>query len=202
MLTAQHWGPMPRLLISLPTATVTTLCLLFLMARLIYMDTPPLDPEPYPSFPPVVMEPAPPEPPAIKKPERVKQPEPIPERLITHWEPSMETEVSIPRIKLTPPTQTGIGAANSLPFARVMAPPVYPFRAANRGIEGFVDLRFDITATGATRNIQVTHAEPEGVFEQSALTAVARWRFQPKMVNGKPEPFIGLSKRVRFTLEK
>lgn len=65
-----------------------------------------------------------------------------------------------------------------------------------------VDVRFDITASGSTRNLQVISANPEGVFEQAALNAVERWRYQPNIVDGEPQPFEGLSKRVRFVVDK
>lgn len=201
MLIAQTWGTVPRFLFTLPIALFTTLCLLFFMAHLIHSDMPPLVDEPYPVIPPIVMEPVDPEPINTPKPTRAEQPEPEPARPEQKWEPPVNTGGGISREPYKLPKQKMIASTDSLPFARVMAPPVYPHHAASRGIEGFVDLRFDVTAAGATRNIQVVYAEPEGVFEQSAMSAVARWRFQPKMVDGKPEPFIGLSKRVRFALE-
>lgn len=192
----------PRILATLPLAALTTLGLLLAMATMIQTDEVILVDDPYPRLPPVVMEPPKPIENRIKKPERVEEVAPTPPAPERKWEARESTTFAIAPIATPPIEGTAFGLADSLPFARVMAPPAYPYRAAQAGIEGYVDLRFDITASGATENIQVVHAEPEGVFEQSALAAVARWRFQPSMVDGKAEAFKGLSKRVRFTLHK
>lgn len=202
MLIAQQWSPAPRLLLTVPLAALTTLSILLFMARLIHSDMPLLPDDPPPQIPPVVREP-PPEPVTVRrKPELIEENEPAPPPLLQKWDPPSTTGGGIPKEFYEPPQMEGLTTADSLPFARVMAPPTYPHRAAQRGIEGYVDLRFDVSASGTTQNIQVVYAEPEGVFEQSAVAAVARWRFQPQIVNGEPTPFFGLSKRVRFNMEK
>src|SRR5688572_14392647 len=55
--------------------------------------------------------------------------------------------------------------------------PQYPSSAASTGIEGFVELSFTVTALGRVENATVTAAEPQGVFEQAALSAISRWRY-------------------------
>ena len=55
--------------------------------------------------------------------------------------------------------------------------PKYPTSAASSGIEGFVEVSFTVTALGRVENAFVTGAEPPGVFEQTALAAITRWRY-------------------------
>jgi TonB family protein len=56
-------------------------------------------------------------------------------------------------------------------------PPEYPRTAAERGIEGWVDVEFTVSATGSTRDISVADASHERMFREEALAAVAQWRF-------------------------
>ena len=64
--------------------------------------------------------------------------------------------------------------------------PMYPTRAAQRGIEGWVHLEFTVTATGSVdpESIVVLEADPPGIFDSSALRATAELMFSPRMVNG------------------
>lgn len=55
--------------------------------------------------------------------------------------------------------------------------PQYPSAAASRGIEGFVEVSYTVTALGLVEDASVTAAEPPGVFEESALSAISRWRY-------------------------
>lgn len=55
--------------------------------------------------------------------------------------------------------------------------PQYPPSAAARGIEGFVEVSFEVTALGRVEDASVTAAEPPGVFERAALAAISRWRY-------------------------
>jgi protein TonB len=62
--------------------------------------------------------------------------------------------------------------------SRVLAvEPKYPPSAAASGAAGFVEVSFTVTALGLVENARVAAAEPPGVFEQSALAAISRWRY-------------------------
>jgi TonB family protein len=63
--------------------------------------------------------------------------------------------------------------------------PEYPLDARTRGIEGWVDVEFTITADGTTRDLVVRDSKPKRVFERSALEALRRWRFEPIIRNGE-----------------
>ena len=73
-----------------------------------------------------------------------------------------------------------------IPLSR--QPPEYPYKAARRGIEGWVRVAFDVTATGNVENVEVIESDPPGVFDIAASRAVLRWRFKPRIVNGEAVP--------------
>lgn len=64
--------------------------------------------------------------------------------------------------------------------------PVYPREAERLGINGWVDVEFTIAPDGTTRDVIVRNAEPARTFDQSAVDAVKRWRFEPVMRDGAP----------------
>ncbi len=65
-------------------------------------------------------------------------------------------------------------------------PAEYPKKAHRKCIEGNVVVKFLITTEGTTSNIEVVSSKPEGVFEDAAVEAVEKWRFEPRVLNGVP----------------
>jgi TonB family protein len=63
-------------------------------------------------------------------------------------------------------------------------PPLYPDSARNRNIGGWVDLTFLVGPDGAVSDVAVVAAQPPGTFEQAAIAAVRRWRYQPLVRDG------------------
>ncbi len=96
-----------------------------------------------------------------------------------------------------------LGAAPSdtdvIPLVRVGAQ--YPIAARERGIEGWVTLEFSITTTGAVSNAKVIDAKPGSVFNRAALRAISRWKYKPKIVEGKAVERHGLKVRLTFKLD-
>jgi TonB family protein len=76
--------------------------------------------------------------------------------------------------------------------------PQYPASAAARGTAGFVEVEFTVTALGLVENARVIAAEPQGVFEQAALAAIARWRYSP----GEGREAVAHSHRFDFKPEQ
>ena len=88
----------------------------------------------------------------------------------------------------------------------VAVAPEYPRRAAQRGLEGFVTVRFTVTTNGSTRDIEVVDAvDTEGretsIFNRSAIRAAERFKFRPRVVDGEPTEVAGVSYRFVFELE-
>lgn len=62
--------------------------------------------------------------------------------------------------------------------------PDYPSALRRKGVEGYVDVHYTITAKGTVENVTVVGSEPAEVFDKAALDAVTRWRYDPKMIDG------------------
>lgn len=87
-----------------------------------------------------------------------------------------------------------------LPIVKVA--PMYPESAASRGIEGYVLLEFTVTETGATANPVVIEAQPAGVFDDAAKKAVLKFKYKPRIENGRPISVSGVRHVITFKLDK
>ena len=72
-------------------------------------------------------------------------------------------------------------AAVPVPALVLMKPlrPEFPQDAVQKGVEGWVELSFIVTAAGKPINVRVTGAAPAGVFDKAAIAALQRARYQP-----------------------
>jgi len=87
-----------------------------------------------------------------------------------------------------------------VPLVRVE--PQYPMSAKQRGVEGWVELKFTITAAGTVANIVVTASNPGTVFNKSAVQAVSKWKYNPKIENGTAVSRPGVRQRIKFELPR
>lgn len=72
------------------------------------------------------------------------------------------------------------------PQATVRIPPDYPYGARERGVEGYVAVKFLVREDGSVGNVNVLKAKPEGLFEDAVRRALPKWRFQPGRIGGNP----------------
>lgn len=105
--------------------------------------------------------------------------------------------VAIPAGELVagPKVGAALSDMDAIPLVRIA--PEYPARAAARGIGGWVLLEFTVTAAGATREVRVVDSDPPRTFDRVAIRAVERFKYRPKVVDGKPVEQHG----VRVVLE-
>lgn len=80
--------------------------------------------------------------------------------------------------------------------------PEYPPGELHRGIEGWVQVRFSVTATGMVRDVTVVDSYPANVFDEATIEAVRRWRYSPKVVDGAAVERIGLQTVIVFELDE
>ena len=65
-------------------------------------------------------------------------------------------------------------------------PPVYPSRARNMGIEGWVVTRFVVTAEGGVENVEIVESSIEDYFDYAAIKSAKTRKFRPATSMGKP----------------
>jgi protein TonB len=87
---------------------------------------------------------------------------------------------------------------DAVPMVRV--PPQYPERAQQRGIEGRVLVEFTISKSGSVKNPKVIAYEPSRIFNKAALKAVAQWKYNPKIEDGKAVEQHGIRISIPFVL--
>lgn len=71
------------------------------------------------------------------------------------------------------------------PIPLVRVDPQYPPQAQSQRLEGWVHVRFTISTAGSVEDASVVESS-HAVFERSALLAVARWKYNPSLREGKP----------------
>ena len=81
--------------------------------------------------------------------------------------------------------------------------PQYPTRAAQRGIQGWCLVSFTVNGLGnvVEETIEVVDAEPANIFDRSSERAAARFKFQPRVVDGKGVEVAGVQYLFRYELE-
>lgn len=99
--------------------------------------------------------------------------------------PPMTPDMSLASNSMMGDLLVGIGKEDTEVMPLVRQPAIYPQRAKARKIEGFVTARLSISADGSVTDVEVVSSEPPGIFEREAVRAMYRYRFDPKVTNGK-----------------
>ena len=144
------------------------------------------------------------------KPEPPKTPPPPKMQIDTPPPDAPPTPFQMPKLNL-PTTITGgpflgsfvggdmSGYTELIPLVRIQ--PQYPRSALRDGIEGWVEFEITINPDGTVREARVLKAQPRGAFEAAASQAIYKWKFKPKIEDGKPVASKG-TQRVTFNIEK
>ena len=141
-----------------------------------------------------------------EKPEKPDEPEDVPDIP----EPDFDApDVSADAVNIAAPTidsgvEVSFGNFKSdgeyLPIVRVE--PIYPTRAASRGVEGYVIVEFTVTSNGSVVDPVVVESEPSSIFNSAAERAVLKWKYKPRVVDGTPVDVPGVRTMLTFQLEK
>ena len=88
-----------------------------------------------------------------------------------------------------------------LPIVTIAAE--YPERAAQRGIEGWCLVSFTVDGTGnvVADTIVVVDADPPNLFDRSSIRAARRFRFQPRVIDGRGVEVPGVTYLFTYELE-
>jgi protein TonB len=100
-----------------------------------------------------------------------------------------------------PSVSAGVASVDTDTIPLVRVDPTYPVRAKERGIEGWVVVEFTISPRGTVVDPEILDYEPSSIFNQSALRAIRRWKYNPKIVDGKPVPRPGVKVKLDFNLD-
>jgi protein TonB len=148
------------------------------------------------------------------KPEKPEEPEAPPPDLP---EPEFDTpEISPDALNMQIPVNNSIDiGAGALAFSEgeylpiVKVPPEYPSSALSRGIEGFCTVIYTVTETGATRDpVPITSecitkdGKPTTVFNRASVRAALKFKYKPKVVDGKAVEVSGVKNRFTYELAK
>jgi len=139
-----------------------------------------------------------------EKPEKPDEPEDVPDIP----QPDFDApDVTADAVNIAAPTidsnvEVQFGSFKSdgeyLPIVRVE--PIYPTRAASRGVEGYVIVEFTVTSTGSVIDPVIVEAEPSSIFNSAAQRAVLKWKYKPRVVDGTAIDVPGVRTRLTFEL--
>ena len=88
---------------------------------------------------------------------------------------------------------------DAVPLVRIN--PEYPMRARQRGIEGWVTIEFSISKAGTVIDPVVVAAKPRKIFNRSAIQAIRKWKYNPKIQDGVAVERPGQKVTLEFTME-
>lgn len=96
----------------------------------------------------------------------------------------------------------GLSASDGefLPIVKVA--PVYPRRALERGIEGYVVLEYTVTKQGTVKDPVVIEAKPAKIFNKAAIKSALRYKYKPRVENGEPVEVPRVQTKVTFKVAK
>lgn len=202
---------MGRLIASIFVGGVIAFALFVLMAELISNSGRPAEKGPETTVIDIVMS-TPDDATQLRK--RVPPPPPPPPKQPPKIEPVEPdvAEVSTDGLGFSMPTVDVGGASVSIgsvgamrdgeatPIVRIE--PKYPVQAARDGKEGWVKLSFTINEVGGVEDVKVIDADPKRVFDREARRALSKWKYKPKIEDGKPKKQFGLTVQLDFKLEQ
>jgi protein TonB len=90
------------------------------------------------------------------------------------------------------------GDGDYLPIVKVA--PIYPRRALSRGIEGYVIVEFTVTKNGSVKAPVVIEAQPENIFNQSAIDAALKFKYKPRVIDGVFSEVSGVQNKITFKM--
>ena len=115
------------------------------------------------------------------------------ENTVAQLTPTVDASSAMSKMKMTAGSDRDI-----VPLVRIN--PDYPPRALSRGIQGWVIVQFTISATGTVKDQKVVDSSNK-IFDEAALKAIARWRYNPKVEEGVAVERKGVQTKLVFQLE-
>jgi len=196
----------PRYAISMTSGIVVTFCLLWLMQILIVTGKKALTDEVDFSLGDFIMvkqeeivnkdenEPEPP-------PEVDEPPPELPPQTTDKLDTASEFSLGGKRDRIGIELSQGgvaIGEGDYLPIVKVA--PIYPRRAQSRGLSGQCLIEFTVTETGAVKDAIAVECT-SSLFERASVNAALKFKYKPRVQNGKAVEVPGVQHIITFELE-
>lgn len=137
-----------------------------------------------------------------KPPEVEEKPPDMPPPDLDSLDPNAP-KVNLGRVSIN--MDIGIGGSSFnvdgeyLPIVRVE--PLYPRRAQSRGLEGYCDVEFTVTKTGEVVDAVAIECS-SSVFQSASESAVLKWKYKARVVNGEPIDSPGVITRLTYKFEE
>jgi protein TonB len=93
----------------------------------------------------------------------------------------------------------GVGEGDYLPIVKVA--PIYPQRAASRGIEGHCTVQYTVTRQGTIRDPFVVENDcTSSLFHRASVQAALKFKYKPRVIDGQAVEVPGVQNRFVFKL--
>jgi len=139
--------------------------------------------------------------PKPERPDDVAEQPDVPELEVTPDRVDVNTNIALGQVQLGINRELQGFNSNDgeyLPIFR--APAAYPRRAQERGLCGWVELEFTVTASGSVVDARAV-ASSSSLFESSAEKAALKYKYKPRQVGGKPVDVPGVGLIIRFEMD-
>lgn len=197
-----------RIILTGVIASIVTMALFWLMSQVLNQSGEhPIESDPFVLIDPVfsereiktvINEPLPPKP-TVVEPPKILSRDIEPSDSDDNLSIGTTFEVVTPKADTSPNTVLSLTEGDARPIVRIS--PQYPVQPAREGIEGWVQLSFSINELGGVEDISVVDAEPKRVFNRAAIRALRKWKYRPKMIDGKSVKQVNMFVRLDFNLE-
>ena len=107
----------------------------------------------------------------------------------------IDTDTSLDTLSLG-----GVVDRDARPLVRVA--PKYPSTALRDGKQGWVQLSFSITKSGAVSDVKVIAAQPKRIFNKEAIKALKKWKYKAKFIDGEPIKQENLTVQLDFNIDQ
>ena len=95
-------------------------------------------------------------------------------------------------------TQSVVLAQQDEPLLQIVkVAPVYPQRAAQSGIEGYVVVEYTVTEQGTVEDVSVVESS-SSLFDNAAVESVRKYKYRPRVQNGQAVAVPGVRSRILF----
>jgi len=96
------------------------------------------------------------------------------------------------------PINIHVDKENPTPLVRI--PPIFPNRFLQGDVSGYCKIRFDVSPEGQPMNIQTTLCTNTKL-KSATVKSVQKWKYNPKIVDGRPTSRSGVESTIRFDLQ-